>query len=323
MIKVNGEVIKRNTFLDGTLHIKPKYYVDNRLVISWHYEDDAEFLMLAFLTKYYQARGNKIDLFMPYVPNGRMDRVEERDDVFTLKYFGELINSLNFENVIVLDVHSSVSMAVINKCHCIDTKELFNTTVKQITYMDGETPIIFYPDEGAMKRYSHLHTLPYAFGVKTRDWNTGKIRGFEILGMPKENICGKNVLIQDDICTTGGTFYYAAKALKKMGAKNIYLLVTHCEDSIFDSSIGKNHINLLDSGLIEHIFTTDSIFFDKNYENDNRFTIYKVKVHADTDIADTDVNDTENDVCTNCDSVCINCCLDCFNYLDDFDLDCK
>ena len=65
-------------------------------------------------------------------------------------------------------------------------------------------------------------------------------------------IKGKNILIIDDICSKGGTFYYAAKELKEAGAANIYLYVTHCENTIHEGE-------LLNSDLIKHIYTTDSI----------------------------------------------------------------
>ena len=46
---------------------------------------------------------------MPYIPNARKDRAHREKDVFTLKYFANIINSLNFDNVYVLNPHSNVS----------------------------------------------------------------------------------------------------------------------------------------------------------------------------------------------------------------------
>lgn len=43
-----------------------------------------------------------------------MDRVKNKDEVFTLKYFCEFINSLEFDEVTVVDPHSSVSRALLN-----------------------------------------------------------------------------------------------------------------------------------------------------------------------------------------------------------------
>ena len=118
--------------------------------------------------------------------------------------------------------------------------------------------IAFYPDEGAMKRYSGLLDLPYAFGIKKRDWKTGVIKGLDVAGST-ELIEGNDVLIIDDICSRGGTFYFSAKKLKELGAKNVYLYVTHCEKTIFDGEI-------FTSGLIERVYTTNSIF-TKNFCN--------------------------------------------------------
>lgn len=78
-----------------------------------------------------------------------------------------------------------------------------------------------------MKRYSQkLITIPYAYGIKNRDWRSGEILGLDII--QKENINGSrySYFIIDDICSRGGTFIASAKALKEAGAKDIYLLVT-------------------------------------------------------------------------------------------------
>ena len=48
-----------------------------------------------------------------------------------------------------------------------------------------------------------------------------------------------------------------AKKLKEMGAKDIYLVVTHCEDTIFEGDI-------LKTDLIKNVFTTDSILTKKH-----------------------------------------------------------
>ena len=67
----------------------------------------------------------------------------------------------------------------------------------------------------------------------------------------------KDYLIMDDICSKGGTFLYAAKALKEYGAADIYLYVTHCEKTILQGE-------MINSGLIKKIYTTNSIYRD-NY----------------------------------------------------------
>ncbi|MBR5604245.1 MAG: hypothetical protein IKW51_08550 [Bacteroidales bacterium] len=260
MIKVNNNVVKLDKFPDGTYNIKgDPTLVDDVVVISWHYHDDAEFMAVAFLTKYYQAHGNEVVLYLPYVPNARMDRIENADDIFTMKYFGEMINSLNFSKVFVMDVHSSVAIAVIKNCQII-RNEMANAVINKIVEIEDEVPLVFFPDEGAMKRYSKNLIIRYAFGMKNRDWFTGKITGYEVIGINADDINGKNILIWDDICSKGGTFYHAAKKLKEMGANNIYLMVTHCENNIHKGEFGDENVNLLATGLIKRVFTTDSIY---------------------------------------------------------------
>ena len=74
-------------------------------LITWsQYESDEELVRLIFITKHLKERFNaKVYLYMPYIPNARMDRVKSDTEVFTLKYFCEVINSLGFEKVFVLD----------------------------------------------------------------------------------------------------------------------------------------------------------------------------------------------------------------------------
>ena len=279
MIKVNNKIVKLDRFPDGTLNIKCNECIrDNIVVISWHYHDDAEFMALAFITKHYQAYGNNVILYMPYVPNARMDRTENTGDVFTLKYFGEMINSLNFSKVFIVDAHSSVAIASIKNCYFGDNGIMTDAVIKEIENIEGEIPIVFFPDEGAMKRYSKKLNIPFAFGMKKRDWSSGKILGLDVLGITPDEIKGKNVLIRDDICSKGGTFYYSAKRLKELGAANIYLMATHCENNIHSGEFGEDKVNLLNTGLIKHVFTTNSTY---SLGNSDMITVVDTEVCID------------------------------------------
>ena len=261
MIKVNNIVIEQGHFPDGTLLTKFDPYNDNfkwqdGIAVDWHYENDAELFTLICIKKHldhFFGNDININLWMPYVPHARMDRVKNSNEVFTLKYFCEVINSLHFNMVFITDVHSNVAPALLE--HVVQLK--VTATIERVIDMCGE-PVLFYPDEGAMKRYSTDLARPCAFGIKKRDWVTGKIQGLTLIN--EELVKGKDVLIVDDICSYGGTFFHSAKALKEAGANNIYLYVTHCETSIFDGE-------MINSGLITGIYTTDSIF-SEDKQND-------------------------------------------------------
>lgn len=254
MIRV-GEIFishGEHMFPDHSLLLKlePEQMFDNQggIKIEWLYEGDDELFTLIcikrHIDRYFSTK--EVVLEMPYIPNARMDRVKSADDVFTLKYFCEIINSLNFKTVLVRDAHSNVSLALLNNVEDTGVKSYVYDAIQQ-----SDADALFFPDEGAMKRYSGEFDIPYAFGMKNRDWKTGKILGLDIINT--ENIKDKNVLIVDDICSRGGTFYHAAKALKAAGANSVNLYVTHLEETVTTGA-------LPEADLIEHIYTTDSIF---------------------------------------------------------------
>lgn len=275
MIVVGRKIIDNDCFPDGTMLIKledgdirQNNSKENEIGIFWRYENDLELVRLIYITKYVKSLGLEPWLHMPYIPNARQDRIKNKNDVFTLKYFAEVINWLGFKEVWVLDPHSHVSEALINNIRVHYANDFIEQTLWRISETEGrefaEDIIMFYPDEGAMKRYSGMIKKPYLFGIKNRDWETGEIKNLDVAG-DVEAIKGKPILIVDDICSYGGTFYHSAKKLKELGAGKIYLYVSHCENSIFE---GK----LLTSGLIERVFTTDSIV---RKENSDFLTVFE------------------------------------------------
>ncbi len=253
MLKVDGTAVNIGHFPDGTLLIKhPANYSEKekqmRHEIQWLFENNEEMVALMYLTRHLQSHGvSEIELLMPYIPNARQDRVKSDEDVFTLKYFAEFINSLGFSKVTVLDPHSYVSGALINNIVVLNPQEYISAAISF-----SKATMLFFPDEGATKRYSGMFSLPYAFGIKKRDWQTGQIQGLDIAGST-ELIKDATILIVDDISSRGGTFYYSAKKLKELGAGKIFLYISHCENTILQGEV-------LTSGLIERVYTTHSIY---------------------------------------------------------------
>lgn len=253
MIYVNGKAVTPEHFPDGSLRLKCEKPTNNQPVfIKWLYENDAELFTLICLKKHL----GEAELLLPYMPHARMDRVKNPDEVFTLKYFCQIINDLHFDHVVIFDPHSDVCTALLDRVIVDDAAHYFHSYVlaELSTEVDAKDLVIFFPDNGAMKRYSDGFSSEYerTYGSKNRDWRSGKILGYEIIN--PEVVKDKNVLIVDDICSYGGTFYRAAKALKAAGAKNIYLAVTHAENSMVLGDMYNT------DGLIETIYTTNSIF---------------------------------------------------------------
>ena len=265
MIKVENIEIKPGRYPDNTLLLKIAAEVTyaceltDDIVIDWFYENDAELFTLICVKRYIDEHFYEVSIHlnMPYIPHARMDRVKNYEDVFTLKYFCEVINSLNFTTIWVRDAHSIASLIMLNN---VKEEPISNFITKAI--LESEADALFFPDEGAMKRYAGGFQMPYAFGIKNRDWKTGKILGYDIVN--QENIKDKNILIVDDICSRGGTFYHAAKALKAAGAKSVSLYITHCEKTIVLGELAES------DNLVDHVYTTKSIFpeylFTEDYD---------------------------------------------------------
>jgi ribose-phosphate pyrophosphokinase len=251
MIKINEQIVEQNHFPDGTTLMKQKTSFDmyhRGAKIEWLFENNEELVTLIYLTQHLRANGvQNIYLYLPYIPNARQDRVKDVEDIFTLKYFADIINYLNFNGVQVLDAHSYVSIALIDRVAPCVPKNYIDMAISNCN-----PDMLFYPDEGSVKRYSSMAEKEYAFGIKRRDWATGKIEGLDVAGCT-DKINGSRILIVDDICSRGGTFVHSARKLKELGAKEIYLYITHCENTILEGE-------LLTSGLIEKVYTTNSIF---------------------------------------------------------------
>lgn len=251
MLKLNDVEIKQSNFPDNTLCMSVEdrdelFRPANN--ITWIYENDAELFSLICLRKTI-GDDKKCSLFMPYCPHARMDRVQD-DKVFTLKYFCEVINSLNFDGVYINDPHSYVCVALLDRVH-VRTPNM--AAVLRHFNQNRANVAIFFPDDGAMKRYTNdifVKSYPIAYGVKNRNFNTGEIVSYEVAHA--DNIKDKNVLIIDDICSRGGTFKFASEALKKAGAKSTSLYVTHCENTILDGEFFNN-------GYADIIYTTKSL----------------------------------------------------------------
>ena len=114
MIFIEEREVDINRFPDGTLLLKEDIVLNysglDEITLTWLYDDNEELVSLIFLVKHIRDSGIKdINLKLPYIPNARQDRVKTDEDVFTLKYFADVINWLEFKSVEVLDPHSSVS----------------------------------------------------------------------------------------------------------------------------------------------------------------------------------------------------------------------
>lgn len=260
MIKINDQIFANETFANGEVIYKEVTLNSGVNRVSFYFETNKDLADLMMAVSYIRSMhaDSKIMLFMPYIPYSRMDR-KINEQLFSLGMFADIINSMRFDKVVVLDPHSSTSEARIRNLHIVDIEHIIMDIAKK-NHVDA----IMFPDKGArtkyIDRYKNLCAeYPVLFGEKKRDLeNKGHILGYKILG-DEFNLQDKNVLIVDDLCVYGNTFKFCSIELKKNGANKVYLWITHCENAIFDGP-------LFNEGHINHAFTTNSMIRYKEHD---------------------------------------------------------
>ena len=264
MIKLNGQEINYGKFSGGEVYFKIESPEDieseivyqpgvpNTITANITNSDEVFVLMnLKNVLDNVIARSpslidSRVILYMPYLPYARYDRPMHNFDSHALKVFCNLINSLNFHNVVIHDCHSDVGIGLLNNCVNVPQDRLlsdFSDNILQINNID----YIIAPDNGAVKKASKIaekFKLPLITCLKERDLATGHIIKYRILD-PIEKP-GK-ALIVDDICDGGATFNILAKSLKEdTPITEISLYVTH---GIFSKGLNELFEN------IDHIYS--------------------------------------------------------------------
>ena len=251
MLSFNGHEIQFGHFPNGEVNVtknflynKNKNSVINKVTLK--YEGDEDLFRLALVRS---AIDFPCELHITYVPYSRMDR--EKDYIFSLKVFANYINSLNFDQVVIYEPHSDVTPALIDRVKVV---EVVHKLIRRV--YDRNNYQLYYPDAGAQKRYDFYSPYETLVGIKKRDFKTGKILSLQVVGERHPSIT--TAVIVDDLCSKGGTFVMAADALREMGFTTIFLVVGHCEHTIFQGKVFE---------VIDQVITSDSIL-NKEQETD-------------------------------------------------------
>ena len=203
-----------------------------------------------------------INLFIPYFPAARQDRVMIPGEPLSVKVYADILNAMNLNRVTVFDAHSEVTPALVNNCEVIPNHKFIAEVLKTI----GSNVKLISPDGGALKKIykvsEFLGEIEVVECSKSRDVKTGKLSGFKVYN---HDLQGMNCLIVDDICDGGGTFIGLAEELKKKNAGKLFLAVSH---GIFNKGFD-------DLKCFDGIFTTDS-FRDFEGEEVSQIKLNKI-----------------------------------------------
>lgn len=257
MLTLNGNPVESGIFPNQETYVRTDLLDFSHKIncVECSFESNNDLINLFFLKKHLDNMGCKSRLVLLNFPYARMDRQND-SYAFSLKYFCEFINNMNFKTIKIMEPHSDVCPALLNNC------EIYNYIVDNISKVFekicfGDNDFLFFPDAGAQKRYGKMNVnCNVAIGNKLRDFKTGNIVSYKI-DYDKEKINPKEgkkkFLIIDDLCSRGGTFIEASdRIFDEFGSEDIYLFVAHCEPNIFTGT-------LLTNSHIRRVFTSSSI----------------------------------------------------------------
>lgn len=180
--------------------------------------------MLITLDTLKRDSAGRITLVVPYFAYGRSDKKDQPRVPITARLLADMIQVAGADRYITIDLHAgqiqgffSIPGDVIGAIHLFT--EYFRA--KQLT-----NSVVVSTDLGFSKQarnYAAMLNMNLALVDKRRRGNTGTTEFANIIG----DVDGKDVILVDDECDTGGSISNAVKAVKDFGAKDVYLCFTH------------------------------------------------------------------------------------------------
>lgn len=261
MIRLNGHEVQFEQFPNGEtklVHESIVIPVGITKELHFKYENDADLIKLMFVKSYLGKCDVNLTIF--YAPYSRMDR-SENGSPFTLKYVANFINNLGFNKITVIEPHSDVTLALLDNAEANYINFDLVERVKDMIGFDENNDYLMFPDAGASKRYSKMKAKNVVVGNKVRDFETGEIKGLDLMG-DTSKAYGRTAIIVDDLSSYGGTFVHSANRLREEGFVEIILLVAHAENSIFKGKLFEH---------VDKVFTTDSLLTEQNNWENQKF----------------------------------------------------
>jgi len=178
-----------------------------------------------------RASAGRVTAVIPYFGYQRQDRKDQPRVPITAKLVANLITTAGADRVMAMDLHS----AQIQGFFDIPFDHLYAAPVLVDYYLHLKIPnlIAVAPDIGSVKMaraYAKRLSVGLAIVDKRRP-SPDAVEMMNVIG----DVDGKNVVIFDDVVSTGSTLVEAAEALKRAGARDIYAACTHavlCGDAV-------------------------------------------------------------------------------------------
>ena len=178
---------------------------------------------LSLITKA-KENSSEVIAVIPYMGYARQDREFLPGEIVTMKVLGKLFKSAGASKIIVVDIHSSIGL----KHFSIKTKNV--TAIPDLVgffkKLSLKNPLIVSPDQGGKERakeFAKEFNSDYIALEKTRDRKTGKVK----IKTKNLEVKNRDLILVDDIISTGGSIIKATQFLKKQKCKRIFVACTH------------------------------------------------------------------------------------------------
>ncbi len=227
---------------------------------------DAHYANLKRVISAIGGKARRITVIMPMLYEGRQHKRSGRESLDCATALQELCSFMDVDNIITFDAHDPrVQNAIpLNGFENVQpVYQMIKALVNNVEdlHIDQDHLMIISPDEGGMSRciyYSTVLEVDLGMFYKQRDYTRivngrNPIVAHEFLG---DNVEGKDVLIADDIISSGESMLEVAKKLKELKANRIFmaagfgLFCNGLED--FDKAYA--------DGLIDKVFTTNLVY---------------------------------------------------------------
>lgn len=211
------------------------------------------------------GKAKRITVIMPFLYEGRQHRRTSRESLDCALALQELTN-MGVESIITFDAHDPrVQNAIPLKSleTVATTYQFIKTIIKNVpdVRIDADHMMVISPDEGGMSRavyYANLLGLDMGMFYKRRDYTRivdgrNPIIAHEYLG---SDLKGKDILIVDDMISSGESMLDVASELKRRKAGRIFVVTTF---GLFTNGLEKFD-EAYNQGLIYRVLTTNLIY---------------------------------------------------------------
>ena len=227
--KLKAVYIKTETkiFPDGeskiTLRKIPKKSVI--LVVQSTYPPvDTNLLQALSIISQVRKISSRTFAIIPYIGYARQDKQFLSGEVITMSVVAKMLQSVGAKKVIVVDIHSNIALNHFK----IPTENVsaIPELAKYFKKLNLKNPLVVSPDVGGSsrsKKFASLLKTDFIVLKKHRDRKTGRVS----IQTAKVDVQGKDLILVDDIISTGGSIIKAAQFLKKQKCKRVFVACTH------------------------------------------------------------------------------------------------